>query len=235
MKKILQIVTSNSTRSVLDALLPCLEARTGIRAEIRFDSAKVMLSRIKSGETADIVVLGEQAVGELVTLGHLLPLSKTPFAVSKVGIGIRTGETHPNINTADELRKVLTSSRAIAHTINGLSGMYVPTLLEKLGITEVMIGRIVTRPGGLIGMVVVSGEADIAVQQISELLAVPGLDLVGPLPNEVQKEFCSYVGIFSNSQNQESGEKFLRFLATPELASLFKSKRLDWVSPPDEK
>jgi molybdate transport system substrate-binding protein len=113
--------------------------------------------------------------------------------------------------------------------------MYVPTLLEKLGIAEVMTGRIVTRPGGLIGRVVVAGEADIAVQQISELLAVPGLDLVGPLPNEVQKEFCSYVGIFKNSQNQESSEKFLKFLATPELASLFKSKGLDWVAPSDEK
>jgi molybdate transport system substrate-binding protein len=235
LNKILQIVTSNSTRSVLDALLPYLEANSGIRAEIRFDSAKVMLSRIKSGESADIVVLGEQAVAELVTLGHLLPLSKKPFAVSKVGIGIRVGEAHPDINTVDQLRNVLTCSRAIAHTINGLSGMYVPALLEKLGIAEVMTGRIVTRPGGLIGRVVVAGEADIAVQQISELLAVPGLDLVGPLPSEVQKEFCSYVGIFKNSQNQESGEKFLKFLATPKLASLFKSKGLDWVAPSDGK
>lgn len=229
MKQKIKVFTSNSTRSVLDAVVPLLEREKGILAEIQFDSAKTMLFRIKAGESADVVVLGERAVEELVAIGRVRGDSKTPFAVSTVGIGVRSGEKHPKIDTVEALRETLLSSRAIAHTINGLSGMYVPTLLEKLGISEGMKGRIVTRPGGLIGRVVVSGEADIAVQQISELLAVPGIDLVGELPSEVQREFRSYVGVFCDSPNQEAGNKFLEFLASPELVQLFCKKGLQLV------
>jgi molybdate transport system substrate-binding protein len=226
----IKLLTSNSTRSVLDALAPLFELETGYRLGVHFDSAKIMLARIKSGETADVVVLGESAVDELVKLGRVSAQSRRPFARSRVGIAVRAGMPHPDVGTLDALRRTLLAARSIAHTVNGLSGMYVPTLLERLGIADEMRPKTVTRTGGLIGRVVVTGEAEIAVQQISELLQVPGIELVGPLPDEVQKTFESAAGIFADTQRRRGAEALLQFFAASASAAVFEAKGLESVA-----
>ena len=104
---------------------------------------------------------------------------------------------------------------SIAHTVHGASGMYVPCCWSASASPEQMKAKTVTRPGGYIGGVVASGEAEIAVQQIVELLAVPGIDLVGPLPDEMQKVFETAAGIFTASRQPDAAEELLRFLLAP--------------------
>lgn len=223
----LTVLTSNSTQPLLEALAARFERETGKAVRVRCDSAKVMLARIKAGETGDVVVLGTAALDDLVTLGRVEPATRRLFARSRVGVAVRKGVPHPDISTVEALRRTLLDARVIAHTVHGASGMYVPTLLERLGIAEEMKAKTVTRPGGFIGVVVASGEAEIAVQQISELLAVPGIELVGPLPDEVQKVFETAAGLFVDSARPEDARALLRYFSTRECAMVFEEKGLE--------
>src|SRR5262249_46672436 len=123
-----------------------------------------------------------------------------------------------------------------AHTVHGASDVSVPVLLERLGIAEQMKPKTVTRPGGYIGTVVAAGEAEIAVQQIVELLAVPGIEVVGPLPDEIQKVIETSAGIFAASQHPAAPEALLRFFPPARSRPLAQEKALaaarPLVSPP---
>lgn len=226
----LKILTSNSTLTVLDVLIPAYEKVTGNKVSVDADSAKAMVAKIKAGTTGDAIVLGTGAVRELAEAGIIVPASRRAFARAIVGVGVRSGTPHPDIGSVAAFRASLLAAKSIAHTVHGASGMYIPTLLEKLGISEQMKAKIVTRPGGYIGKVVVAGEADIALQQIPELMAVPGLDVVGPVPDAVQKTFETSAGLIAASKNLAAAQAMLDFFAAPAHATLFSGKGLEQVA-----
>jgi molybdate transport system substrate-binding protein len=225
----LKILTSNSTRPILEALIPAYEKTSGNSVTISGDSAKAMVARIRGGESGDILVLGSGAVKELAEAGFVDGASRRGFARAVVGVGVRSGTPHPDISTVDAFRNTLLGARAIAHTTHGASGMYIPTLLEKLGIAAQMQAKTVNRPGGYIGAVVVAGEADIALQQIPELLAVPGLDCVGPVPDAVQKSFETSIALFSACAHSQAAQAMIGFFASPAHTPLFRSKGLEHI------
>lgn len=226
----IKILTSNSTLPVLDALIPVYEKSSGNTVAVSADSAKAMVARIRGGESGDVLVLGNGAVKELTEAGFINGATRRGFARAIVGVGVRSGTPHPDISSVDAFRKTLLAARAIAHTVHGASGMYIPTLLEKLGIAAEMKAKTVTRPGGYIGKVVVEGEADIALQQIPELLAVPGLDCVGPVPDAVQKSFETSIALFSNSTQAAAAQVMADFFANPVNTPLFREKGLEHVT-----
>lgn len=226
----IKILTSNSTLPVLNALIPAYEKSSGNTVAISADSAKAMVARIRGGETGDVLVLGNGAVKELTEAGFINGATRRGFARAVVGVGVRSGTPHPDISSVEAFRKTLLAARAIAHTVHGASGMYIPTLIEKLGITAEMKARTVTRPGGYIGTVVVAGEADIALQQIPELLAVPGLDCVGPVPDAVQKSFETTIALFSSSTQAVVAQAMTDFFANPANTPLFREKGLEHVT-----
>jgi len=226
----IKILTSNSTLPVLDTLIPVYEKSSGNTVTVSADSAKAMVARIRGGESGDVLVLGNGAVKELTEAGFINGATRRGFARAIVGVGVRSGTPHPDISSVDAFRKTLLAARAIAHTVHGASGMYIPTLLEKLGIAAEMKAKTVTRPGGYIGKVVVEGEADIALQQIPELLAVPGLDCVGPVPDAVQKSFETSIALFSNSTQAAAAQVMADFFANPVNTPLFREKGLEHVT-----
>ncbi len=226
----IKILTSNSTLPVLDALIPVYEKSSGNTVTVSADSAKAMVARIRGGESGDVLVLGNGAVKELTEAGFINGATRRGFARAVVGVGVRSGTLHPDISSVDAFRKTLLAARAIAHTVHGASGMYIPTLIEKLGIAAEMKAKTVTRPGGYIGKVVVEGEADIALQQIPELLAVPGLDCVGPVPDAVQKSFETSIALFSNSTQAAAAQAMADFFANPANTPLFREKGLEQVT-----
>lgn len=223
----IKVFTSNATRSVVDALVSGFERASGCKVTVIHDSAKVMLARIKSGETADVAVLLTHAIDELVRLGRITLASRRPFSRSIVGIAVLAGKPKPDISSVEALKRTLLEARSIAHTVNGASGMYFPKMAERLGIAAQISRKIVTRPGGLIGRVVAAGEAEIAFQQISELLSVPGIDLVGPLPPEVQVTIESATGVFSDSKNPAAAQALIDFFSAPTAADVYRAKGLE--------
>ena len=218
--------TSNSTRPVLDLLLPDFERATGHTVTLILDTAKNSLARIKAGERADAAVLLGKSIDELTALGVLFKESCQPFSRSTIGIGVLQGAPKPDISTVDAFKRTLLNAKSIAHTVHGPSGAYFPGLIERLGIADQVKPKTITRPGGYIGVVVTAGEAEMAFQQICELLAVPGIEVVGPIPEEIQYNFDSKAAIFSESKNQDAARELLTYFARAEHASKFKAAGL---------
>ena len=219
----LVVYTSNATRGVLDAIALLYERESGRRIVVHSDSASVMLTRIRNGESGDVAVLNAPDIEALVDAGTLR--SSRPFARSKIGVAVRAGVRHPAIASIPALTRALLDAKTVAHTVHGASGKLVPALLAKLGIAGAV--TTVTRPGGLIGKVVAAGEAGIAIQQISELVAVPGIELVGPLPDDVQTVLESAAGVFTGLDNAAAADALLEFFAAPEAAEAMRGGGLE--------
>jgi molybdate transport system substrate-binding protein len=226
----LKLLTTNSTRALLAQLLPRYEAETGQRVELVYDITRRMLERIAGGETGDLAVMREGAIADFCSAGILSADSLRPFARAVIGVGVRAGTPHPDISSVEALRATLLAARAIAHTRFGASGLHIPALLEKLGIAARMQGRIVNRDGGYIGEVVVAGEADIALQQIPELLEVPGLEVVGPIPDSLQKTLLTTGAAFTATPQVSAVSALLAYFGRPEHAPLFRAKGLQQVT-----
>jgi molybdate transport system substrate-binding protein len=222
-RRSLTVFTSNATRGVLDSLAAAYERESAHSVTMQSDSASVMLARIRGGDTADAAVLNAPDIEELAQLGKLVRCR--PFARSRIGVAVRAGTAHPDISSVEALKGALIEAHSVAHTVHGASGKLVPRLLEKLEIAREIVT--VTRPGGLIGKVVAAGEAAMAIQQISELLAVPGIEVVGPLPDEVQTVLESAAGVFVASGNPDIAESMLRFFTAPPAAAVLREKGLE--------
>jgi molybdate transport system substrate-binding protein len=217
------LFTSNATRPVLDALAQRFERERGQHVDVRSDSASVMLARILSGETADVAVLNAPDIAKLVEQGVIG--QARPFARSRIGVAVRGGTPHPDIGSVESLKRALLDAHSIAHTVHGASGKLAPALLERLGIAREI--TTVTRPGGLIGKVVAAGEAAMAIQQISELLAVPGVEVIGPLPDALQTVLESAAGIFVRARDEDAAAALLGFLTAPAAGAVLREKGLE--------
>ncbi|MEI8267783.1 MAG: substrate-binding domain-containing protein [Betaproteobacteria bacterium] len=230
----LRLMCSNSTRALLQELSRGYEARSGQEVGLEVATAKAVRQRIESGVSADAVVLGSAMIAELVAAGWLAPQSQRPFAVARVGVAVRRGFPKPDIGSVAALRQTLVSARSITHTIEGASGQYVPALLDRLGIAGALKGRIVTQVGGPVGPIVVAGEADLALQQVPELLGIEGLEVVGPIPEEVQRTFETSTAIFTRSSRASQARALLDYLAQPAHGEVFRAHGLEplgWAAP----
>ena len=223
----LTLRTSNSTRPVLDRLLPAFEKESGHTVTLILDTAKNSLVRIEAGERADVAVLLGKNIDILADKHILIPQSRQPFCRSNIGMAVLKGAHKPDISTVDAFKRTLLECKSVAHTVHGPSGAYFPGLIERLGIADQVKPKEVTRPGGYIGVVVTAGEAEMCFQQICELLAVPGLDIIGPIPKELQYDFDTQAAIFAESKNQDAARSLLDYLARPAHAETFRKAGLE--------
>jgi molybdate transport system substrate-binding protein len=222
MSRLLTIRTSNSIRTVIDKLIPGFEHKSGYKIELILDTARHSLARILAGERADVVLLLSPAIETLAEKKIVDAHSCQWLARSNIGIGVLKGATHPDILTVEAFKNTLLNAHSICHTEHGPSGSYFPTVLKILDIVDTVRPKCVTRPGGYIGGLVASGEAQLAFQQICELLAVPGIEVVGPIPAALQVNYDSKGAVFQNTPHREAGEAFLRYLRLQEHAPLFQ-------------
>lgn len=222
----IQLFVSNSLRGVLGELIPQFERSSGHSVAISYDPAKVMMERIARGETADLVILGGSAIADLVSQGKVEARSQRTIASCGVGVAVLAGARKPDIGSPDTFRDALLAARSIAWTLEGASGIYFSKLIERLGIAEAVKAKAVRSPGGLIGELVAARKADLAVQQIPELMAVPGIELVGPLPEAIQMTTVSAAGIFAGAREPAAARALLDFLTAPAAARVFEAKGL---------
>jgi molybdate transport system substrate-binding protein len=204
---------------VLDELLPAFERASARRVTVSYDPAQIMLKRIAAGESGDVAILGQPAIDALAAQGKIAPESRRTLARCGVGIGVRAGAPRPDISSVESLKRALLEAKSIAHTTHGASGIHFSANEVK--------AKAVQNQGGLIGTLVVEGKAELAVQQIPELMAVPGLELVGPLPQELQSISVVTVGIFVHAKEQTGAQALIDFLALPTSARVFRAKGLE--------
>lgn len=223
----MKLMCSNSMRGVMDELLPQFEREHGIHVDITYDPAKRMQARIREGERADAAIIGSGVIEQLAREGIVAPDTCLVLARSSVGMAIRPGTAKPDISSVDAFKNAVLNAPSIAYTIDGASGMHFAELIERLGIAEAVQRKAKRQPGGLVGELILRGEAEVAIQQISELKAVPGIELVGPLPRELQKITVVSGGVFRSSSAPGEAKTFLDFLKSPAAAAVMSHKGLE--------
>jgi molybdate transport system substrate-binding protein len=222
--KALKLLTSNSVRGVLAVLGPQFEKESGYTIDASFDPAQVMLRRIAGGETGDVAILSVAAIDKLADEGKLERESVRRLARCGVGIAVRAGAPKPDVSPVDALKQALLATPSLIYTSEGASGMHFSRVIADLGIGEAIRAKAHRQTGGLVAEVLARGEVELAVQQIPELLAVEGVELVGPLPEQVQAISSSAAGIFSDAANRDGAQAFIDFLTTPDAKRVFRDK-----------
>lgn len=223
----LKLLASTAVKTVLDEVIPQFERTSGDKVAVAIASSAAIMGRLKAGETPDMVILTKEGVDELIKLGSVTAASRAEIASAGLGIAVKRGAPKPDISTVDALKRTLLESKSVAYTATGASGQYFAKLLERLGIADAMKPKSNVLNSGLAGEVVARGESELGVQMISEILAVPAAELVGPLPPEVQSTMVFTAGTLSGSTRSTEVKSLVKFLGTPAVGAVFKAKGLD--------
>ena len=216
-----RVFTANSMRGVMDTLGPAFERSSGYAVEVSYDPAKVMLRRIAAGESADVAILGGGAIDTLIEQRKVERESRRALSRCGVGVAVRAGAPKPDVSSPEALKKTLLETPSIIFTTEGASGIHFSTVIEKLGIADLVKAKAHRQTGGLVAEVLARGEVELAVQQIPELLAVKDVELVGPLPEPLQAISITAAGVFADGRQREGARALLDFLATPDSLRVF--------------
>ena len=225
--RVLKVLATNIIHGVFDELLPAFRSAQNIDVDVSFDPAQVMLKRLADGERADLLILPQSAIDALTQEGRVDPASRRTLARCGIGVGVRAGAAKPDVTTVEALKRTLLRAESIAHTTRGASGIHFMALIERLGIAAAVRAKAVTDTGGLIGKLVANGHAQIAIQQMPELMAVPGVDVAGPLPQELQQISVVTVGICTDAEAPEAAAALIEFLFDPQSLRVFRAKGLE--------
>ena len=186
----LKVLSAIGMRLVMEDLGPKFEQATGDKLAISFAASGVIAKRVQDGETTDVVMLSRPALERLTKDGKLVAGSKTVPARSGIGVAVRKGAPKPDISSPEALKRTLLAAKAITYSnpvLGGASGAHFAKVLDRLGIsTEMKPKTVFSKIPGEVGQLVAKGEAEIAVHQIQELISIPGIEIVGPLPGDLQ-------------------------------------------------
>lgn len=222
-----KLLASNAARATLAQLIPHFEHRYGEPVGIVYDLAETVQERLLEGEAGDFVVVNASAMGELVQNGKVTSDAHAELAQSGIGVAVRKGTPRPDISTMAAFRRALMEAKSIAYTTGGVSGRNFSRLVERLGIAAQVQAKSRTRPSGVIGKLVVNGEAEMAVQHTPQLLEVDGLDYLGPVPSELQVISVMAAGVLTSANKPDIARSLLRFLMSKKAAQLFKTMGYD--------
>jgi molybdate transport system substrate-binding protein len=211
----LKIFSTNAMRSVMSELVATFERASGQVVSIGWSTTNQTLSRIRAGETADVVIATGPGIDELTKLGKTVPGSRAELGTTLIGIGVRAGAPRPDISSVQAFKSALLAAESITYTTLGQSGVHFEQVVARLGITEQLQPKFKVIPGGLVGELVVRGEAELGVQMLPEILAVKGFELVGPFPPELQQVNSFAAAMLAGTQRAEAAKAFIEFLTTP--------------------
>jgi molybdate transport system substrate-binding protein len=220
----IRVLSTIGMRTVLDALAPPFERTNRCTVTRLYDSSIALMQRIAAGETGDAVVVTAAAIEALIAQGKVSV--RADLARSFVGIAVRKGAPKPDISTADAFRRAMLAAKSIARSKTGASGLYFASLIERLGLTAALNAKMIVQDG-IVGKLAASGEAEIAVQQISELMQADGIDIVGPLPDELQSITVFSAGVFKASAKGDLAQAFIADLAAPAHAAVIRQKGME--------
>jgi molybdate transport system substrate-binding protein len=220
----MKVLTAGAFKPVVTELVAEFE-KGGHKVTVENDTAGALTRRIGGGEAFDLAVLTPQALKELADRGKIVAGSERRLARVAIGVAIKEGAPQPTITTVEDFKLALLAARAVAYidpAAGGSSGIYLAQLFERLGIADQIKAKAVLVPGGHVAERVVNGEADIGIHQISEILAVHGATLVGPLPAEIQNYTVYAGGIGTSARSPEAARALLDMLAGAKGAAVLK-------------
>jgi molybdate transport system substrate-binding protein len=224
---VLQGISSMATRQLLAELLALYAGQGGAALQLESVGGVDAAKRVQAGEAFDIVFLASDAIDKLVAAGHLDADSKLNLADSGVAMAVRTGAPRPDISSGDAVRAAVLEASSISYS-TGPSGVALARLFEQWGIAEQIKPRIVTAPPGVpVGSLVAKGEVELGFQQLSELIALPGIDLLGNLPADIQITTTFSAAIASTSAHKAEARALLQFLTSEQAAAAIRRQGME--------
>jgi molybdate transport system substrate-binding protein len=213
-------ISSMATRSVLAELAGDYERTSGQRVVIESVGGVTAAQRIQDGESFDMVVLAADVIERLTAAGRVQPGSQVDLARSGIALAVRAGAPRPEIRDEASVRDAILAARSIGYS-TGPSGSHLTRLFERWGIAERIAPRIVQTPPGVpVGTLVARGEVELGFQQLSELIHLPGIDVIGSLPPDIQLITVFSAGLCTTSGQKEAATALLSFLASPQAAAV---------------
>ena len=210
---------------VLGTLMPMFEKATGNKVNISFKGGPEITADLKSG-AADLVITNTEVIDQLAASGDVASNGKTLLMISKVAVGVKAGAPRPDVSTPDKLKAALLAAKTVGYS-QGTSGQHFQTVIQKLGIADQVKAKGVVVQGRPVGAAIASGEAEIGVQQVAELRPVAGVDVIGELPPELQKQIPYSAGFGAKAKDATTARDLVTFLKSPAAQDVLKRKGMD--------
>ncbi|MDB5855445.1 MAG: extracellular solute-binding protein family 1 [Herminiimonas sp.] len=231
----IKVMISGGLSEAFKELVPQFEQATRnkvttIRGPSMGETPQAIPNRLKRGEDADVLIMAGEALDKLAADGAVVSASRTPLANSLIGMAVIAGAAKPDISSVAALKQTLLNAKSVAYS-DSASGVYIKNeLFPRLGIVEQMNDKARGIPAEPVGAVVARGEAELGFQQLSELLPVPGITLVGKIPSEVQKMTVFSAGVASKSKNSAGAAELIKFLSSAQSAATIEKSGLEPVA-----
>jgi molybdate transport system substrate-binding protein len=225
-----KVLTAGAFKQIVVAVVPEFEKTSGHKVVVDNDTVGGLTKRIETGDAFDVAVLTPAAVDALVKKGKIADGSKTALARVGVGVMVKAGAPLPDISTIEALKRALLAAKSVAYidpASGGSSGIYFAGLLEKLGIAGEIQPKTKLKQGGLVADLVKSGEAELGIQQISEIVPHKEVTLVGPLPPEVQNYTTYAAGISAAATDSDAAKALIKVFSGPAAAAVLKDKGME--------
>jgi molybdate transport system substrate-binding protein len=213
-------------KAAVDALIPEFEHTSGNKVSVTYEIYAGQKARIESGDF-DVAVFGRAQIDEMSKRGLIASGSIADIASTNIGVAVKAGAPHPDIHDEAAFKHLMLSARSITYTEKSATGVYLTKLFTRLGLAEQIKSKLQLQPGGAMTTpAVAQGKAEIGIVLISDILATPGVDLVGPLPRDLQNEVMQSAGINAKNETPSNSKAFIEYLRSPTAAAAFESKGL---------
>jgi molybdate transport system substrate-binding protein len=226
----IKVLHGGAFTQLVEAVVPEFEKQTGHKVITQRETVGALTKRIEGGEAFDLAILTPAAIDDLGRKGKIAAGSRVNLVQIGVGVVVKEGAPRPDIGTVDAFRRALLAAKSVAYIdpqAGGSSGIYVAGLLDKLGIAAQIKPKAVLIHGGAVAEHVAKGEAEIGIHQISEILPVKGITLVGPLPKEIQNYTIYAAGVAADSKNADAVKALIKSFGDPKAVAAMKSKGME--------
>lgn len=227
----LKVLAANGIQAVVEDLGPKFERATGHKLAITFSTGGATVKRVQDDEVADVVIAPRPGIDRLVKDGKVSADNVTALASTGISVAIRKGTPKPDISSPEALKRTLLAAKTITYlnpADGAASGIHFAKVLDRLGIASEMKSKTIFAPStGAVGVLVANGEAEIGVLQYQLLFSIPGIEIIGPLPGDLQDSTVFSAAIMSSAREAEASKAFITFLRTPEAAAVIKAKGME--------